>query len=232
MGVLLLQGGAEFGGRMRDSDLQAIALAGGFNTPIIILPTAAAPDANHARAGSNAIQWFTALGAKSVRSLPIINSASANNPSLIKNLESAKLIYLLGGFTHYLAQTLINSLAWQACLNAFNQGAVIAGSSAGAMVLCEYYFDPESGNIQKGLNLINNSLVLPHYNSFGKKWVKGIQQKMPTLTLIGIDEQTGMLMQPEPNQWLVLGGGQVTIHQHAQQNRFSDSQIFSLINEL
>ena len=44
MGYLLLEGGAEFGGRMREPDLKAIELAGGFDAPIRIIPTAAAPD--------------------------------------------------------------------------------------------------------------------------------------------------------------------------------------------
>ena len=51
MGYLLLEGGAEFGGRMRDPDLKAIELAGGFDASIRIIPTAAAPDNNHQRAG-------------------------------------------------------------------------------------------------------------------------------------------------------------------------------------
>ena len=46
MGHLLLEGGAEFGGRMRDPDLRAIELAGGFDAPLRIIPTAAAPDHN------------------------------------------------------------------------------------------------------------------------------------------------------------------------------------------
>ncbi len=44
MGYLLLEGGAEFCGRMRDPDLRAIELAGGFDAPLRIIPTAAAPD--------------------------------------------------------------------------------------------------------------------------------------------------------------------------------------------
>jgi len=39
MGYLLLEGGAEFGGRMRDPDLKAIELAGGPESPIRIIPT-------------------------------------------------------------------------------------------------------------------------------------------------------------------------------------------------
>src|SRR5258705_2374972 len=57
MGVLLLEGGAEFGGGMSEPDLQAIELAGGFDAAICILPTAAAPDHNHKHAGNNGIRW-------------------------------------------------------------------------------------------------------------------------------------------------------------------------------
>ena len=37
MGFILLEGGAEFGGRMADADRQAVKLAGGFDTPIRIM---------------------------------------------------------------------------------------------------------------------------------------------------------------------------------------------------
>jgi len=56
MGYLLLEGGAEFGGEMREPDLKAIELAGGFDAPIRIIPTAAAPDNNHQRAGNNGVR--------------------------------------------------------------------------------------------------------------------------------------------------------------------------------
>ena len=41
-GSLVLEGGAEFGGRMADVDRQALSLAGGVQAPVVILPTAAA----------------------------------------------------------------------------------------------------------------------------------------------------------------------------------------------
>ncbi len=50
-GYILLEGGAEFGGRMAQPDLRAIELAGGIEVPVCILPTAAVPDNNHHRAG-------------------------------------------------------------------------------------------------------------------------------------------------------------------------------------
>src|SRR5215471_6621271 len=99
MGYLVLEGGAEFGGRMRDSDLHAIELAGGFNAPIRIIPTAAAPDHNHQRAGNNGLRWFQSLGAKDVISLPLIDTQSAADKKIADALRGAKLIYMLGGFT-------------------------------------------------------------------------------------------------------------------------------------
>ena len=43
-GYLLLEGGAEFSGKMADPDRRAIELAGGPDVIISIIPTAAAPD--------------------------------------------------------------------------------------------------------------------------------------------------------------------------------------------
>src|ERR1051325_9256634 len=126
MGYLLLEGGAEFGGRMCDPDLKAIELAGGLETPIRIIPTAAAPDNNHERAGNNGIRWFQSLGAKDVSAVPILSKIRAEDKKLAQVLREAKLIYMLGGFTHYLGQTLKGSLAWNASLESYRNGAVIA----------------------------------------------------------------------------------------------------------
>jgi cyanophycinase len=228
MGYLLLEGGAEFGGRMRDPDLQAIALAGGFNAPIRIIPTAAAPDNNHQRAGNNGIRWFQGLGAKDVVSLPLIDKPSANNPEIAKSLRAAKLIYLLGGFTHYLGQTLKDSLAWQAALDAYREGAIIAGSSAGAMVMCQFYFDPSSGKVVDGLNLVPNSLVLPHHNTFGKSWAPKLLKKVPDVTLLGIDERTGMLNDGENNTWNIYGAGKITLYCNGAVEMYSAGKMFSV----
>jgi len=216
MGYLLLEGGAEFGGRMREPDLRAIELAGGFDAPIRIIPTAAAPDNNHQRAGNNGIRWFQSLGARDVLSVPLITKIRADDKNIAQSLRDAKLIYLLGGFTHYLGQTLKDSLAWQSALEAYQNGAVIAGSSAGAMVMCEFYFDPSAGRVHKGLNLVPNSLVLPHHNTFGKSWAPKFLKKLPQMTLIGIDEQTGMINDGKNNSWEVYGRGVVTIYRNEE----------------
>lgn len=225
MGYLLLEGGAEFGGRMREPDLKAIELAGGLEAPICIIPTAAAPDHNHERAGNNGIRWFQSLGAKDVGAVPLIDKRSASDEKLTATLRRAKLIYMLGGFTGYLGETLQGSEAWNAVLEAYAGGAVIAGSSAGAMVMCEFYYDHNQGQLVHGLNLVPNSVVLPHHNTFGKSWASRLLE-ISNLTLIGIDEQTGMIDDGSSNIWSVLGRGAVTIYrknpeEHLTGNSFS-----------
>jgi cyanophycinase len=228
MGYLLLEGGAEFGGRMRDPDLKAIELAGGFDAPIRIIPTAATPDHNHQRAGNNGIRWFQSLGAKDVLSVPLLSKIRADDKNIAQTLRATKLIYLLGGFTHYLGQTLKDSLAWQAAMEAYQDGAVIAGSSAGAMVMCQFYYDPSGGRVHEGLNLVPNSLVLPHHNTFGKNWAPSLLKKIPDVTLIGIDERTGLLNNGKNETWNIYGAGGVTLYRNDASETYSAGDTFSV----
>ena len=226
MGYLLLEGGAEFGGRMRDPDLKAIELAGGFEAPIRIIPAAAAPDNNDQRAGNNGIRWFQSLGAKDVGSVPLIDKTSANDESIAKTLRGAKLIYMLGGFTGYLGETLKGSAAWQSVLEAYARGAVVAGSSAGAMVMCEFYYDPSRGQVVEGLNLVPNAIVMPHYDTFGKSWASRLLE-ISEVTLIGIDEETGML-DDGAGTWTVHGAGNVTLYRNQKVENYEAGNAFSV----
>ncbi|HUI89958.1 MAG TPA: Type 1 glutamine amidotransferase-like domain-containing protein [Anaerolineales bacterium] len=212
MNYFLLEGGSEFGGQMSEPDLNAIELAGGLSAPIAILPTAAAPDHNHLRAGRNGQGWFESLGASRVDVVPVTDQESANNPAFAARLRTARLVYLLGGFPRYLCETLHDSLVWSAVLEAQRRGAVLAGSSAGAMVLCEYYYDPHEGKLLQGLDLLKNICVLPHHNNFGKGWVSKLRAWIPQATLLGIDEQTGVLHGASDEAWTVYGAGGLTLY--------------------
>lgn len=232
MGYLLLEGGAEFNRQMSIPDRRAITLAGGPDAPVRIIPTAAAPDRNHVRAGNNGVNWFKSLGAKDVLSLNLIDTESANDPAIAASLRQAKLIYLLGGFPAHLGQTLKNSPAWQAALEAYQQGAVIAGSSAGAMVLCQYYYDPDSGQVLDGLGLVPNALVLPHHNAFGKGWAPRLLSKLPGITLLGIDERTGIVDDGHGENWSVLGWGAATLYSGAETRIYRSGESFSISTQV
>ncbi len=228
MGYILLAGGAEFGDRMAEPDLRAIELSGGFDARISIIPAAAAPDNNHQRAGQNGINWFEQLGAVDVRALPLIDRGSADDPAVVEALKSSRLIYLLGGFPRHLEQSLAGSKSWQAILSAHQAGAVIAGSSAGAMILCETYYDPHTKKAFKGLGLIPGACVLPHHDTFGQNWAPELSRQLPDAILIGIDEQSGMLNDGPQGRWQVYGAGGVTLYQNDRRKQFVTGITFDL----
>lgn len=228
MGFILLEGGSEFGGQMAEPDLRAIELAGGFEARISIIPAAAAPDNNHLRAGNNGVHWFESLGAQNVSSLALTDRETADDQIIVEALGQSKLIYLLGGFPRHLGQSLEGSRAWAAALEAYRESAVIAGSSAGAMVLCSHYYDPTADEIVKGLGLISGCCVLPHHNTFGQKWASRLLTEQPDLLLIGIDEETGMLEEGDNNMWRVYGKGSITLYQNKDVRRIVSGSSFSL----
>jgi cyanophycinase len=228
MGFIVLQGGAEFGGRMRICDLAALNLAGGFETRLSIIPAAAAPDNNHDRAGQNGRNWFESLGARNIRVLPLVDRISADDPRTASHLRGSGLIYLLGGFPGYLFQTLQGSLSWQAVQTALDGGAVLAGSSAGAMVLCDHFFDPVQKAVQKGFGLVRGACLLPHFNTFGRQWANTLQKQLPRVTLIGIDEQTGMINDGPLQSWSVHGSGMVTLIRQNHEVAYSSGRPFTL----
>ncbi len=228
-GYLLLEGGAEFGGQMAEPDLRAMELAGGPGALICIIPTAAAPDNNAQRAGNNGVRWFRSLGAKQVELLPLVDKASANDPHIADRISQSRLIYMLGGFTGYLGETLKGSGSGQAMLRAYEAGAVIAGSSAGAMVMCQYYFDPARGQVVEGLELVPNACVLPHHNTFGKGWAPRLSKLLPDSVLLGIDERTGMLDDGDEGRkvgWRVYGQEAVTLYRRGQSKVYRAGESF------
>jgi cyanophycinase len=230
MGYILLAGGAEFSGRMATPDHRAIELAGGLGASISIIPAAAAPDSNHQRAAHNGVSWFKKLGAVNVAALPLIDRKSADDPVVVKSLQRSKMVYLLGGFPRHLAQSLAGSDSWRAILAAHQAGAVIAGSSAGAMIFCEHYYDPHEKGIFGGLGLIPNACILPHHDTFGKSWASELAQRLPGAVLIGIDEQTGMLNDAPGGRWQVYGDGTggVTLYKKDRQMHFAPGMHFDL----
>lgn len=226
MGILLLEGGCEFQGKMEEPDRKALALAGGKIAKVVIITTAAAPDNNSIRAGNIALEWFRTLGARNILALPIIDKESANDPELSAELDRANLIYILGGFPGYLCHTLTESRCLDALWCAYQKGAVLSGSSAGAMVLCEWYFDPVSKKIEKGFGALKDVLLIPHHDTFGRSWHSLYFDKISDIRCIGIDEQTGMMNQADRHRWTVYGKGGVALYLKTSIATYKTGQTF------
>jgi cyanophycinase len=138
------------------------------------------------------------------------------------------MIYLLGGFPRYLEQSLAGSKSWRAILNAHQSGAVIAGSSAGAMILCDAYYDPYAKKTFKGLELIPGACVLPHHDTLGQNWAPELSRQLPDTILIGIDEQSGMLNDGPQGRWQAYGAGGVTLYKNDRRKQFATGITFDL----
>ena len=228
MGTILLAGGAEFGGEMASPDRRALDLAGGLSARVSIIPAAAAPDDNHRRAGEKGVRWFRSFGATAVRALALIDRVSAEDPDVVRDLHQSSFIYIPGGFPRYLEQTLTGSAGWAAIIEAYRNGAVVAGASAGAMVLCSHYFDPDSDEVFQGLGLVPNICFVPHHDAFGHRWVPRLATLLPaTVTLIGVDEETAIQSGTASGKWEVFGKGEATIYHAAATERYKNGAVFS-----
>lgn len=225
-GLILLAGGGEFQKGYEQADRFALEQAGGLDTPVIILPTAGGADGGIPLASRNGVNWFRQLGARQVAALPVANHQEANDPALAQKLATARLIYMAGGSPGYLLDALQNSACWTAMRQALENGAVVGGSSAGAMVLMEYLYDPGSGQVRPGLNLVGNAIFIPHFNTFGRKWIERLQAARPEALLLGVDEKVAILGQG--NDWQVYGRGWVTIYRQGKPTKYQGGQSFKL----
>ena len=75
------------------------------------------------------------------------------------------------------------------------------------MVMAEYLYDPATKQVVAGLGLLSQACVLPHHNAFGRRWSASLQRDLPGATLIGIDEETGLINDAGQGRWKVYGRG-------------------------
>ncbi|MHB8328145.1 MAG: Type 1 glutamine amidotransferase-like domain-containing protein, partial [Acidimicrobiales bacterium] len=136
-GPLALVGGDEWRpGCEFDSEL--LAASGG--TDVLVLPTAAAYE-HPAKAVESAEAWFAGLGG-TVRGLMVLGRPDAEDAVNAAAVRASRFVYLGGGSAMHLRSVLKGSAVWEALLEAWRGGAVVAGSSAGAMVLTDPMVDP------------------------------------------------------------------------------------------
>ena len=148
-GPLALIGGAEWrNGCTFDAGL--LAASGG--AEVLVLPTAAAYE-HPERAVAWASDYFAGLG-WAVRGLMVVGRSDAEDGANAAAVREARFIYLGGGSPLHLRSVLKDSKVWEALEGAWREGAVVAGSSAGAMALCDPMIDPRGGALTLGLGLI------------------------------------------------------------------------------
>jgi cyanophycinase len=210
-GPLALVGGAEWtDGCSFD---QTLWKASG-ETEVLVLPTAAAYE-HPQRAVDTAKEWFAGFGAVA-SGLMILSRRDAMDPGAADRLRHAGMIYLGGGSPMHLRSVLKDTPAWEAVVEAWRGGAVLAGSSAGAMVLGDSMVDPRGGALTLGLGLIPGIAVMPHYDTWSEeKAQRTVQLATGHLRIAAVDERTALIREPS-GDWVVAGVGQVTVYVDAQ----------------
>jgi cyanophycinase len=179
------------------------------------LATAAVPD------GEAVVDKWHRLGAEQAERLgveqvivPVASRADASNPAVIELIAGAGLIYLSGGHPTFLADTLRDTPVWAAIVAAWQQGAALAGCSAGAMALASWVPSirhPRGDGGVVGLGLLPHLRVIPHYDAYFSR-VPDVAQRFLAggnsgATVIGVDEETALV--GGPHEWRVEGASHV-----------------------
>ncbi len=224
-GVLALVGGDEFKPGNEQQDRMIVASAG--PGPAYVLPTAAArlgPD----RAVVHASAWFASLGLE-LRELPVLKRGDAMKAALADDARRGGFFYLVGGDPGLVARVLRDSLVWRAMFAAWRGGAVLAGSSAGAMALCSHTLVRATWpnrfhrRPMEALGAVPSTAVLPHFETFGHRWIDSAREAAPDLTLLGIDERSAAVWQD--GRWTARGPGAVTLARGEKITRFESGSV-------
>ncbi len=214
-----LHGGGEFG--PGDGPfLAAVLEAARSSAPdpatirVAILPTAAArsrPDLAVAN-GRRAFAAAAATIGASVQAdgVDVLERADADDPARASSLAGADLVYLVGGDPGHLLEVLDDTAAWRSVLVAAGRGAVVAGASAGAMVLGGWTWTPLGA--RRALGLVPGVAVLPHHDDRRLvAWRAAVARAggaaAAGIGWVGLDEATGIVSEPGSGDWTVRGPG-------------------------
>lgn len=217
-------GGDEFNPGNEEQD-RILAKAAG-SGPAYVVPTAAARQGPE-RAVAHAQKWFRQFDL-ALEELPVLKRTDANSKELAALARAGGFFYLVGGDPGLVVQVLQSSRVWDAIMEAWQEGAALAGSSAGAMALCSHTLIraswPNRFNRRPNdaLGLVAGTAVLPHFDTFGHKWVESAQQALPEATLLGIDERSATVWQGRT--WLAMGPGGVTVIKGSKVKHFASGQ--------
>ena len=206
--MLALVGSGEYLSPMEPVDRELLARLGG-SPRVVCLPTAAGREGPErvgywSRLG---VAHFTQLGARA-EGLPVIDRDSADDPALAEEIAAADFVYLSGGKPSYLYRTLAGSRTWDAILSVLDRGGLLAGCSAGAMVLGEK-FTGFSG-WSDGFNLVPGVTVIPHFDELPAAMIRSVRLLTgDNLTLVGVEGNTALVQ--SGGRWEVLGAGRVAV---------------------
>lgn len=213
-GALVIVGGA-----MKDTAIinRFIALAGGKDAPMIVIPTASGEkEIDLTRAGD----VLTSAGARNVTVLHTYDTAIANSEAFVAPLRKARAVWYNGGRQWHLVDAYANTLTEKEIRNVLARGGVIGGSSAGATIQGSYLVrgDTKSntvimGDHEVGFAYLKNSAIDQHLLVRNRQNdLPEVISKYPHLLGIGLDENTAIVV--TGNEFEVIGQSFVAIYDY------------------
>lgn len=214
LGTLVIVGGGRIGPEIYDAFAR---YAGGFDAPIVVIPTANAPD--QIDTARIAERWRN-RGFTSVKVLHTVKPEEADAERFAISVRNARGVWFEGGRQWRLVDAYYGTSAYDAFHEVLCKGGVIGGTSAGATIQGSFLArGDESGNTimispnekhRIGFGFLKNSAIDQHVDA-RNRWtdVQEIIKAYPELLGIGIAESTAVIVQK--NVFRVLGPGKVAI---------------------
>ena len=207
-GPLILVGGAEFMPGNEAHDRQFAAAADGSAYVIATAAVRQDPD----RAVATARAWFADIGLE-VTELRMRGRREARDPATVEAARVGRGFYLCGGDPGLVVRILAGTPGWEAIVDAWREGAALAGSSAGAMALGEWTLiragiSHTRRRFAPALAIVPGLAVVPHFEEFGEGWLPSIRRAGRTATLVGIETRTAAVWTARGG-WRAEGSGRV-----------------------
>ena len=216
-----LVGGEEFRSGCEEMDIAIMKASGQDPARVLIIPTAAVT--GPAKAANDGVTHFAKLGGDSSQ-LMVLDRSQADDLSFVQFGRNPSVVYFTGGSPDHLLTTLADSHLLRNIMDAVAEGAVLAGSSAGAMVMGSLMRRPRGGGWIEALGIVPGVAVLPHHErSDPKETSQQLQTQVPAdITVLGIDARSGCL--GRPGSWRAVGSGNVTVYRGADWQVYSSGQ--------
>lgn len=222
-GIVALVGSGEFLPPIQPLDRQLLAKVQGVPR-VVVLPTASAPDGAGVpeRWATMGVVHFGTLGAQ-VEPVMLLTREDAENPAIVEKIARANFVYFSGGKPRYLLETLQDTAVWKTILALYKSGGIIAGCSAGAMVMGAELFDfPKFWRTIPALNLAAGLIIIPHFDEIPRIMLGTIAHTHQKATIVGIDGSTALVS--HEGRWQVYGRGSVTVFEEQEQIRYTEGQ--------
>jgi cyanophycinase len=218
-GPLALVGGGEWtDGCTFDSELLTTVAA----SEVVVLPTGSAYEYPE-HLVDQAEAWFAGLGG-TARGLPVLTRRDAYLPELVEAVRSARFIYLAGSSPMHLRSVLKDTPVFDALVSAWLAGAVLAGTAAGADVLCDPMVDTRGGAFTVGLGVVQGVAVIPRFEQWSPDKVHRTVTLAPSdLFVVGIDSSTALLRTAD-GTWRAEGVGNVVVYRGGSVVTLDDMQ--------